>query len=90
MQRPYLGDCRAEIREKILGHQARMHMKNLPLGWDPSAVDFVNRLLKRNKDHRLGYNGIHEIKNHPWLKSINWVKMAAKQETPPFIPGVSL
>ena len=52
-------------------------------------MDFVNKLLKRNKETRLGYNGIEELKGHPWMKSINWTKLSNKQLKPPFVPGVS-
>jgi hypothetical protein len=54
-----MGDSRKEIREKILAHQARIYDFELPPGWSVSALDFVNRLLKRNKENRLGYRGIH-------------------------------
>jgi hypothetical protein len=51
-------------------------------------MDFVNKLLKRNKESRLGYSGIEELKKHEWLRSINWRKLARKEIAPPFIPGV--
>ena len=51
-------------------------------------MDFVNRLLKRTKEQRLGYAGISEIKNHPWLKNISWTKLNKKEIMPSFIPGV--
>ena len=51
-------------------------------------MDFVNRLLKRNKDSRLGYNSIEELKRHEWFSSINWRRLARKEIPPPFIPGV--
>ena len=41
-------------------------------------MDFVNKLLKRNKESRLGFNGIEELKKHDWLKSINWRKLSRK------------
>jgi hypothetical protein len=59
-----MGDSRKEIREKILAHQARIHDFELPPGWSISSLDFVNRLIKRNKENRLGYRGVYEIKNH--------------------------
>ena len=57
-QRPYMGETRKEIREKILTHQAKVNDCDLPSGWSPDCLDFVNRLLRRNKESRLGYNGI--------------------------------
>jgi hypothetical protein len=88
MQRPYLGDTRKEIRDKILAHQAKITERDLPLGWSAQAVDFVNRLLKRNKESRLGFNGVEELKKHEWLSSLNWRKLNRKELTPPFVPGI--
>ncbi len=85
-----MGDSRKEIREKILAHQAKITEQDLPCGWSLSCLDFINRLIKRNKESRLGYNGIHEIKSHPWLKSINWTKLQKKATDPPFKPGVKM
>lgn len=73
-----MGDTRKEIRDKILAHQAKISEKELPMGWSPESMDFVNRLLKRNKESRLGYNGVEELKKHEWLRSLNWRKLARK------------
>ena len=73
-----MGDSRKEIREKILAHQAKITSDDLPSDWSLECVDFVNRLLKRNKESRLGYNGIDEIKQHPWMRTINWKKLASR------------
>ena len=83
-----MGDTRKEIRDKILAHQAKISERELPMGWSVQAIDFVNRLLKRNKESRLGFNGIEELKKHEWLASINWRKLSRKEILPPFIPGV--
>jgi len=45
---------------------------DVPRGWSLEAADFINRLIQRKREARLGYNGIDEIKRHPWLNSINW------------------
>ena len=76
--RPYMGDSRKQIRDKILAHQARISEKDLPPGWSPESIDFINKLIKRNKESRLGFNGINELKEHPWLANVNWKKMAKK------------
>ena len=72
-----------------MAQQAKISDKDLPPGWNPSCLDFVNRLLKRNKESRLGYNGFYEIKEHEWLKTINWTKLTKKNLKPPFTPGVN-
>lgn len=34
----------------------------------------------------MGYNGIEELKNHPWLKYYNWKDLYLMKEEAPFIP----
>ena len=71
IKRPYVGQNRKEIREKILAKQVQLP-EIPPFGWNRESVDFVNRLLQRNPEHRLGYKGIYEIKNHAWFKGFDW------------------
>ena len=73
-----MGETRKEIRDKILAHQAKISEKELPMGWSFESMDFVNKLLKRNKESRLGFNGIEELKKHDWLKNLNWRKLSRK------------
>lgn len=40
-------EAKSEI--KILAHQVKITDKKLPAGWNFSSLDFINRLLKRNK-----------------------------------------
>ena len=51
-------------------------------------MDFVNRLLKRHRESRLGFKGIDELKKHPWFGNVSWRKLTRKEVLPPFIPGV--
>jgi serine/threonine protein kinase len=44
-------------------------------------------LLEKDPKKRLGSkNGAREIKEHPWLKDINWEKVLKKEINPPFKP----
>ena len=36
------------------------------------SIDFLNKLLKRKSDIRLGANGIDEIKNHSYFNGVVW------------------
>lgn len=36
--------------------------------------------------NRLGYTHISEIKNHPWLESVNWKDLYSHKVEPPFRP----
>lgn len=51
-------------------------------------MDFVNRLIQRKPHLRLGYGGIKEIKEHPWLRELPWKKLYNKQLESPFVPNV--
>ena len=50
------------------------------------AADFINRLLQRNPNKRLGYQNISEIKEHPWMKDIDWELLNNKELKAPFLP----
>ena len=34
----------------------------------------------------MGFLGISELKNHPWLLGLNWEKLRSKEIESPFIP----
>lgn len=38
---------------------------------------------------RLGYQGAHEIKNHPFFSDINWEYLYQKKYEPPFKPRIA-
>jgi len=47
----------------------------LPVTWNPSVQDFITQLLEFDPKKRLGVGSIKEIKNHPWLSTIDWVHL---------------
>ena len=53
---------------------------------EPEAADFVNRMIQRKPQNRLGAQGIHEIKNHPWLRKYPWDDLKNKRVQSPFVP----
>lgn len=59
-----------------------------PSDMDSVTKDLISKLLNRNPEERLGYNGVHEIKNHPFFKDIDWVKLNNKGYIPPYKPQV--
>jgi len=86
-KRPYLGRDRKEIRDQILSKQVQIKRADIPEGWSIEAADFINRLIQRKPMNRLGQDGPHEIKNHPWLKNYPWDKLYNKELESPFIPN---
>ena len=85
-RRPYFGKNRKEIKEKILASQIQIKGKDIPKGWSIEGADFINKLIQRKSKDRLGFHGIHEIKNHPWFKYYNWKNIYLQKENAPFIP----
>ena len=85
-RRPYYGRSRKEIKEQILSKQAHIKLSDIPDGWTEDSADFFNKLLIRKPEQRLGYNGIFEIKMHPWLKFFKWDLLKDKKLESPFIP----
>lgn len=42
---------------------------------DATALDFIDKLLERNPEKRLGVNGIQEILDHPFLSSLDFERL---------------
>ncbi|MCQ2816314.1 MAG: protein kinase [archaeon] len=84
--RPYLGNSRKEIKEKIMARQVRIKKEEIPPGWSIAAVDCINKLLIRKPSKRLGYHGLKEIKNHPWFKDFNFGELYLGEMKSSFIP----
>ena len=87
--RPYLGRGRKEIKQLIISKQAQLKEDDIPDDWSHEAMDFINQLLQRKPKKRLGYNGVNEIKNHVWMKDIDWDLLFKKKIEAPFIPPIN-
>jgi hypothetical protein len=58
----------------------------VPENWSIDAADFTNRLLLRKPANRLGFNGVGEVKSHPWLNDVPWDRIASKVHEAPYLP----
>ena len=85
-KRPYIGKNRQEIKEKMSKEQIQLKNNEIPKGWSSEFIDFINKLLIKNPENRLGYKGISELKSHPWLRYYDWKLLYLKKENAPFIP----
>lgn len=85
-RRPYIGKSRKEIKEQMMAKQAQIKPEEIPYGWSPESADFINKLLQRKPELRLGFTGAHEVKEHPWLKYFPWDDLLAKKLISPYIP----
>ena len=85
--RPYNGKNRKEIKEKIFSEKVIITPEQKQKGWSDDVIDFINKLLERNKNLRLGCNkGALELKEHEWLKYYPWEELEQKILPAPFIP----
>ena len=80
---PYYDRNRKEMYRKILHQELKF-----PERVSPPARDFLSKLLDRDPLARLGYNGVEEVKSHPYYETIDWDKLLAKEMEPPFKPRV--
>ena len=55
----------------------------------PQAQDLIVKLLDKNRQSRLGANGIDEILAHPWFADLNMTALQNKELTPPYVPRVT-
>lgn len=83
-----MGRNRKEIRDQILAKQVQIKKNEIPDDWSMEAADFINRMIQRKPNNRLGVNGPEEVKDHPWLKDFTWNKLLNKEFEPPYVPNV--
>ena len=46
----------------------------------------MNKLLQRKPQERLGFRGSNELKNHLWLRDVQWKSILEKKVEAPFKP----
>jgi len=86
-KRPYYGKNRREIKEQMLSKQVKIKTEEIKNGWSPESADFINNLLIRKPEERLGTKkGAVELKKHSWLKYYPWNELQEKNLPAPFIP----
>jgi len=68
------------------GEQNRVILNNIlerklifPEGFDPNAMDLVDKLLALNPEERLGYRSMDELKEHPFLEGIDFEKLEKRE-----------
>ncbi|CAD8172037.1 unnamed protein product [Paramecium octaurelia] len=86
-RRPYVGRSRQEIRDQILAKQVQIKKSEIPNNWSMEGADFINRLLQRKPQQRLGFNESQEIRQHPWFLNFPWQKLKNFELVPPFQPN---
>lgn len=72
----------------MFSREINIKASDVPPGWSIEAADFVNKLLRRRSKERLGKGGINELKEHSWLRGIQWKDIYRKEVFTPYVPGV--
>ena len=88
-KRPFEGKNKKEIADNMLNTRIKLERNNIPKNFSLEVADFINRLLRRKNNQRLGSRGIDEIKNHEWLQDVDWQGIEEKNidlNYMPFIP----
>lgn len=78
---PFYDKSTDEIYKRILNEKVYF-----PEDMPEVAKDLLIRLLAKEREKRLGHNGIEEISNHPFFKSVNWKDAQNLKLDPPFRP----
>lgn len=82
--RPFRGKTTDDLCAAIKGEQLI-----IPSGKVSSeCASAIHGFLERDISKRLGCgpNGVQRIRDHPFFKSLDWVKLANKELKPPFVP----
>jgi len=82
----------AVIDDKVLLKQEiRSRTVAPPVSASPSAAEFIEMLLRKDAQHRLGTRSDAEVKEAPFFSCIDWERTAAL-ECPPALtpPGISI
>ena len=83
--RPYKGRTRSEVRDCILAKQVKLNPQDNKV-LSEECFDFINKIMRRRPDSRLGHDGIQSIKTHPWLNGYDWNRLREKKIESPFKP----
>lgn len=72
-KRPYQPVTRKELKEAITAKGVKVEDNPAPYGWSSEGASFINGLLNRKPEQRLGFNGgCKELMIHPWLSNFDW------------------
>lgn len=54
--------------------------------FEDETIDFIESLLSKNVDQRLGSNGSTDVKEHPFFEDINWAEIEDRVFMPDYVP----
>ena len=78
-KRPYTNIQRKALQQEILSKETQIKESELPKGFSLNCMNFINKMIKRKENERLGFGNIKEILNHKFLSDINFKKLYNKK-----------
>ncbi|GIQ89557.1 hypothetical protein KIPB_012056, partial [Kipferlia bialata] len=78
---PFKYSSTQELYRKVL--QAPIHF---PSHVSALARDLLQKTFNRQPEGRIGANGMHEIKEHPFFHGLDWEALARREIEPPVKP----
>ena len=85
-RRPYAGVIRKDYKERVMNTVVQIKPEEKPDSWSDESRDFINKLLIRKEDQRLGSKSSKEVKGHPWFQDTNWDDILNIKNKAPFLP----
>ena len=55
-----------------MAKQVQIGINDIPEGWNHNAADFINKLIQRKPENRLGHKTIQELFHHHWFDGFPW------------------
>lgn len=80
-QPPFYDVVTNQIYHRVISEQLI-----IPRDVSPTARDLLQRLLTKEHENRLGFNGIEEIMAHPFFADMDWNKLQRLEVEPPLLP----
>mmetsp|Transcript_16695 Transcript_16695/g.14575 ORF Transcript_16695/g.14575 Transcript_16695/m.14575 type:complete len:120 (+) Transcript_16695:541-900(+) len=85
---PLRGKGKKEILAFLNTGAIQVKKSELPENYSFKLADFIDRLLQRDPENRLGYENYYQIQTHKWIKNFSWDRIQNKVMEAPFIPQV--
>lgn len=62
-----------------------------PGAFNGLATDLIKKLMESDPSKRFGNlrQGAGDVFTHPWFREVDWVKLAAREITAPYLPKIS-
>ena len=78
----FVGNSRDDVKEAVKAGVPKL----VANGWSDESVDLAYKLLEYSPEKRLGYKGIHEVKQHSWFNGFDWNALVEKKVEAPYVP----